>query len=90
MENILKDYNLEDFDWEHPRLKGHKEHALTLLESEDTGVAHLVCDDCKKSLWRLQPCEVYSRVVGYLRPVKQWNPGKKAEYEMRKEYVIDM
>lgn len=27
-----------------------------------------------------QPCEVYSRVVGYLRPVRQWNKGKKAEW----------
>ena len=30
--------------------------------------------------------EVYSRVVGYLRPVKQWNDGKKAEYGMRKMF----
>lgn len=33
-----------------------------------------------------QKCEVYSRVVGYLRPVSQWNEGKQAEYDMRKEY----
>ncbi|MFA6534060.1 MAG: anaerobic ribonucleoside-triphosphate reductase [Patescibacteria group bacterium] len=33
-----------------------------------------------------QPCEVYSRVVGYLRPVGQWNRGKQAEYADRKEY----
>jgi len=30
--------------------------------------------------------EVYSRVVGYLRPVKQWNNGKIAEFTMRKTY----
>lgn len=30
-----------------------------------------------------QPCEVYSRVCGYMRPVKQWNPGKRAEYARR-------
>jgi len=28
-------------------------------------------------------CEVYSRVVGYIRPVGQWNEGKKAEYSER-------
>ncbi|MDR1906696.1 MAG: ribonucleoside triphosphate reductase [Puniceicoccales bacterium] len=28
--------------------------------------------------------EVYSRVVGYLRPVQQWNDGKQAEFTMRK------
>lgn len=30
--------------------------------------------------------EVYSRVVGYLRPVKQWNNGKQAEFRMRKTF----
>ena len=30
--------------------------------------------------------EVYSRVVGYLRPVKQWNSGKQAEFSMRKTF----
>ena len=29
-------------------------------------------------------CEVYSRVVGYLRPIQQWNDGKRAEYSDRK------
>ena len=29
-------------------------------------------------------CEVYSRVVGYLRPVQNWNKGKKEEFTMRK------
>jgi len=27
--------------------------------------------------------EVYSRIVGYLRPVSQWNEGKKAEFKLR-------
>jgi len=35
-----------------------------------------------------QPCEVYSRVVGYLRPVQQWNLGKQQEFKERKEYKI--
>jgi ribonucleoside-triphosphate reductase (formate) len=33
-------------------------------------------------------CEVYSRVVGYLRPVKQWNKGKQEEFAMRKVYQV--
>jgi ribonucleoside-triphosphate reductase len=33
-------------------------------------------------------CEVYSRVVGYLRPVNQWNRGKQQEFNDRK--VFDM
>ena len=35
-----------------------------------------------------QETEVYSRVVGYLRPVKQWNSGKLAEYGDRKTYKV--
>lgn len=34
------------------------------------------------------PCEVYSRVVGYIRPISQWNDGKQAEYDDRKEFVV--
>ncbi len=34
-------------------------------------------------------CEVYSRVVGYLRPVQGWNKGKKEEYAMRKVYDVE-
>ncbi len=33
-----------------------------------------------------QACEVYSRVVGYLRPVGQWNKGKQMEFADRQEY----
>ncbi len=31
------------------------------------------------------PVEVYSRVVGYYRPVSQWNKGKREEFSERKE-----
>lgn len=31
--------------------------------------------------------EVWSRIMGYFRPVSQWNHGKKSEYKERKEYV---
>jgi len=31
-------------------------------------------------------CEVYSRVVGYLTPVSQWNKGKQAEFGDRKTF----
>ncbi len=32
------------------------------------------------------PCEVYSRVVGYYRPVQHWNIGKKQEFAERNTY----
>jgi len=43
---------------------------------------HFTCPKCLIE----QPCEVYSRVVGYLRPVQQWNKGKVSEYARRKVY----
>jgi len=30
------------------------------------------------------PCEVYSRVTGYYRPVQYWNRGKQQEFKERK------
>ncbi len=33
--------------------------------------------------------EIYSRVVGYLRPINQWNEGKQAEFQLRIRYEID-
>ncbi len=43
---------------------------------------HFHCPKCAIE----QPCEVYSRVVGYLRPVSQWNEGKQQEFKDRKEF----
>lgn len=36
------------------------------------------------------PCEVYSRIVGYLRPVQNWNDGKQQEFEDRKTFRVPM
>lgn len=44
------------------------------------------CYDKNKALGNFKKCEVYSRVVGYLRPVEQWNTGKKQEFGERKEF----
>jgi len=45
---------------------------------------HFECPQCVVK----QPCEVYSRIVGYLRPVQQWNKGKKEEFKQRQEYQV--
>ena len=34
------------------------------------------------------PCEVYSRVTGYLRPVNQWNDAKQGEFAKRRTFVV--
>ena len=36
-----------------------------------------------------QKCEIYSRPVGYLSPVNNWNEGKKEEFKKRTEYVVE-
>jgi anaerobic ribonucleoside-triphosphate reductase len=45
---------------------------------------HFYCPKCTIK----QPCEVYSRVVGYLRPVSQYNIGKQQEFKERKEFKV--
>lgn len=43
---------------------------------------HFTCPDCG------EPAEVWSRVVGYLRPVQNFHRGKKQEYAERVKYVV--
>ncbi len=45
---------------------------------------HATCPDCGEE------CEVYSRIVGYIRPVSQWNKGKKAEFTNRKTFDMSL
>ena len=63
-----------------------------VYEDNDEKINIFKCNDCynkNKSLNNFRKCEVYSRVVGYLRPVQQWHKGKKQEYKERKEYKCE-
>ncbi len=44
---------------------------------------HWRCPECGEE------CEVYSRVVGYYRPVTNWNRGKQEEFKHRRVYNFD-
>ncbi len=44
---------------------------------------HFKCPDCGDD------CEVFSRVVGYISPVKQWNEGKTEEFHLRKTFDVN-
>jgi len=44
---------------------------------------HKHCPKCEAE-GKINNCEVYSRIVGYLRPVDQWNDGKQSEFSDRK------
>ncbi len=46
---------------------------------------HETCPICVKDK-KTTACEVYSRVVGYLRPVNQWNKGKQQEFSDRRTF----
>ncbi len=43
---------------------------------------HQFCPKCESQ------CEVYSRIVGYLRPISQWNKGKREEFKLRKKFRV--
>lgn len=45
---------------------------------------HFSCPSCGRD------AEVYSRIVGYLRPVHAWNAGKRAEFHLREMYVPEL
>lgn len=65
---------------------GQKMHTYAVRDGEI-----YKCDECFKKaaeLKNFQNCEVYSRVVGYLRPVQQWNKGKQAEFNNRKTFSM--
>jgi len=49
------------------------------------------CPDCyKKDQSFGQECETYSRVVGYLRPISNWNNAKQEEYKCRKPFKVEI
>ena len=53
---------------------------------------YVKCKNCHQAdpvLRNFRKTEVYSRVVGYIRPVEQWNKGKQAEFIDRKEFIVD-
>jgi len=47
---------------------------------------HELCPKCQSEN-KTTSCEVFSRVVGYLRPVNQWNKGKQREFTDRSAFV---
>lgn len=43
----------------------------------------------KNSANNRQECIVYSRVVGWMTPVKNWNKGKRSEFKDRKTFIVE-
>ena len=72
VKTICENYKLPYFTFS-PSFSICKNHGYIVGE-------HPECPKCGEAT------EVYSRVVGFLRPVSQWNKGKQAEFEMRERY----
>ena len=72
VKTICENYKLPYFTFS-PSFSICKNHGYIVGE-------HPECPKCSEAT------EVYSRVVGFLRPVSQWNKGKQAEFEMREHY----
>ena len=72
VKNICNNYRLPYFTFS-PSFSVCKNHGYLTGEQA-------ICPECQES------CEIYSRVVGFLRPVEQWNKGKQAEFVMREHY----
>jgi len=71
---ICEKYHLPYFTFS-PTFSVCRNHGYLVGEKETCPI----CDE---------PCEVFSRVVGYLRPVKQWNKGKQAEFKTRTVFKV--
>jgi ribonucleoside-triphosphate reductase len=67
--SICNNYRLPYFTFS-PTFSICPQHGYLVGEQEQ-------CPECHRTT------EVYSRIVGYLRPVSQWNEGKKAEFKLR-------
>jgi anaerobic ribonucleoside-triphosphate reductase len=69
-----------------------------LLDNGDEYIPYTVgnevfikCKPCYKKdsvLRNFQKTEVFSRIVGYIRPIKNWNPGKQEEFKDRRTFKI--
>lgn len=61
------------------------------MTAQERQVIETKISDIKKEMQEVHgtKCEVYSRVVGYLRPVQGWNKGKKEEFALRKNMHVE-
>ena len=59
----------------------------------EEGLMEHICANCRTEMVSVcptcnKPVDVFSRVVGYLRPVSCWNAGKQQEWRDRQEFIV--
>ena len=100
LNRLFKKYDVSEFTFEGPCHDCGKDWTVIVREGDPVVVEggavykphttedfYIKCPDCFQKnphLSNFQQCEVYSRVVGYLRPITHWNEGKQAEWRNRK------
>lgn len=105
LKNLFKTENVQELAWEGKCHDCGKEIEIIAQIQEDGepvidhGAVYFLndlyfikcqeCFDLESTLRNYQDCEVYSRVVGYLRPVKQFNPAKQEEFYERTNFAAE-
>jgi hypothetical protein len=81
--NIVITHRFNEGDFE---VKGNGAVYGINIDAETFALKCETCYERDKALRNYRDCEVYSRVCGYLRPVKQWNGGKQSEFRDRSKF----
>jgi len=66
----------------------HGDEYMPYQTNSETFIKCKSCHHKDPVLRNYQVTEVYSRIVGYIRPIEQWNAGKREEYSDRKEFCV--
>jgi ribonucleoside-triphosphate reductase len=82
-------------NWESARALVKKVAETTRLPYFTVTPTFSVCQNCGRLKGKVEQCpkcgretEIYSRIVGYLRPISRWNKGKAQEFKERETFEI--
>jgi hypothetical protein len=83
----LEEVSFEEVVWALRRERGRRVLANYGLDPRLGKYHRTFCPTCQ-AIQKTTECEIYSRVVGYIRPVNQWNKGKQQEFHDRTTFDL--